>query len=252
VVNLNNFLKELESKFKEIKELGWVKSIQKGHGGIGVTFEDLLGIENNSLEIPDYNGIEIKTKRDYSKSFITLFNMTPTGKYYHEIERLLNEYGYPDINDTKFKVLNNSVISNRRTCIGTNYQFMLKVDKIERKIYLCIFDKLGYLIEKNIYWDFDLIKEKLYRKMKIIALISATRKFINKDEYFKYYKMEIFYLKDFETFINLIEDGIIRINFKIGVFKNGKRIGQIHDHGTSFNIKKEDFNKLYNKYNTII
>ena len=44
---------------------------------------------------PDYNGIEIKTRRAYSKSAITLFNAVPDGKAPFEVERLKNTYGYP-------------------------------------------------------------------------------------------------------------------------------------------------------------
>ena len=57
--------------------------------------------------------------------------------------------------------------------------------------------------------------------------------------------MKIYKLKDFETFIDLIENGIIRISLKIGVFRTGKKIGQIHDHGTSFCIEEDNLDKLY-------
>lgn len=56
----------------------------KGYNSIGVTFEQLLGIEQNELEIADYEGIEIKTKRYNSKSYITLFSYAPEGNCYHE------------------------------------------------------------------------------------------------------------------------------------------------------------------------
>ena len=175
-------INKLKRKFINIKDKGWIKSIRSGNTGIGMTFEYLLGIEENNLEISDYNGIEIKTKRNYSNSYTTLFNYTPEGKHYHEIERLKNIYGYPDKDNKNYKILNNSIYSNIRTWIGTKYQFKLNVDKVNQTIYLCIFDSEGTLIEKNVYWDFDIIKEKLYRKVKTIAFISALRKFINKED----------------------------------------------------------------------
>lgn len=57
----------------------------------------------------------------------------------------------------------------------------------------------------------------------------------------------IFELRDTQTFFNLIEQGKIRITFHIGVFYSGKRYGQIHDHGTSFEIKEQDLDLLFNK-----
>jgi len=248
---MDNEIVDLKKIFNKIKKMDWIKSSRQGTDAIGRTFENLLGQEENSLEIPDFRGIEIKTKRSYTKSYISLFNMTPSGKYYHEIERLQSVYGYYDKNLKDYKVLNNSVYCGRRTFIGTQYEFMLKVNWNEKKIYLYIFDIHGYLIEKDVYWDFDILKEKVYRKLSILAFIKAHRKFINRIEYFKYYDMNLYVLKDFETFISLVENGIIRINFKIGVFKSGRRKGQIHDHGTSFEIKECDLIKLYNKYTKI-
>lgn len=67
-------MNKLKNKFETIKKLGWIKSIRKGSTGIGATFEKLLGINENSFEIPDFDGIEIKTKRNYSNSFTSLFN----------------------------------------------------------------------------------------------------------------------------------------------------------------------------------
>ena len=125
---------------------------------------------------------------------------------------------------------------------------MIKVDQQNKKILLYIFDLQGHLIENDVYWDFDTLSKKLYRKLKALAFIKALHKFINYEEYFKYYEMKIYMLKDFDTFISLIEQGIIRITFKIEVFKTGKRKGQIHDHGTSFDIEECNLLKLYDLY----
>ena len=57
--------------------------------------------------------------------------------------------------------------------------------------------------------------------------------------------MKIYKLKDFETFINLIESGIIRISIKLSIFKEGPKKGKIHDHGTSFGIQEKDIDKLF-------
>ena len=49
--------------------------------------------------------------------------------------------------------------------------------------------------------------------------------------------MKISKLKSFDTFINLIESGIIRISLKIGIFRTGKKIGQIPDQEHPFALK---------------
>lgn len=238
------------NKFQEIKKLGWIKSVNAGNNGIGLTFEKLLGIEQNELEIPDYNGIEIKTKRNYSKCYITLFSCKPEGKFYHEVERIKDTYGYPHKKYPQYKVLNNSVFANTKNKIGINYYFKLDVCRKDNKIYLLIYDKAGNLIENNVFWDFDILKEKLYRKLKILAYVKAYSKKdkLNGQEYFNYSQLQIFLLKNFEIFIDLIEKGIVRVNFKLNIKTKGDEIGKIHDHGTSFDILEKDLLKLYNEY----
>lgn len=244
IINLTN-------KFLSIKKAGWHKSVRKGSTGVGITFEHLLGLQENSLEIPDFGGIEIKTKRDNSKSYTELFSCAPEGPHYHEVERLRNKYGYLDSKLRKYFVINNSIFCDIKTPVGYKYYFMLKVDKERQKLLLYIFDVHMNLLENDVYWDFDTLKEKLYRKFKFVALVNAKNKVINGEEYFYYHRLIIYKIKNFDTFIELIEKGIVNLKFKIGVFYEGKRVGQIHDRGTSFNIKGYNFNKLFDIYKII-
>lgn len=238
-------IKELYEIFDSIKRMGWVKSIRNDWGGIGRTFEHLLGSNENNFEIPDYNGIEIKTKRAYSSSNITLFSCAPEVPHYHEIERLRNLYGYPDSIDKNYKILNTSVCCNEISKVGLYFYFKLKIDKHKKKIFLLIFDSYKNLIEDKVYWDFDTLYEKLYRKLEYMALAKALVKRKNKEEFFKFYKLTIYKLKSFDTFINCINNGEIKISFRIGIYKSGKYKGKIYDHGTSFNISETNLTKIY-------
>ena len=240
-------INELKEKFLIIKENGWIESRGVGYNSVGITFEQLLGLSQNELEIADYNGIEIKTKRYSSKSYITLFSYTPEGKFYHEVERLKDTYGYPHKKFPQYKVLNNSVYANRKNKIGIKFYFKLYVDKVAKKIYLEIYDLSSKLLEKSVYWDFNTIKEKIYRKLKFLAFVKSYSKKINGIEYFKYHDLQIYLLKGFDEFVDLIEKGIIRINFKLNINTSLNKLGKIHDHGTSFDILEEDLEKLYTR-----
>lgn len=92
-----------------------------------------------------------------------------------------------------------------------------------------------------------MLKEKLYRKLKLLCYVEVDKKLSNRDLYVKYKNYIYYKLKDFDTFINLLNNGIIKVSFCIGVFKNGNRCGQIHDHGTKFNINKDKLNLLFDK-----
>lgn len=242
---MKNEVQKLKQKFISIKKMGWIKSIRRGWGGIGITFEHLLGNNENDFEIPDYNGIELKTKRAYSISNITLFSCAPEGPHYHEIERIKDLYGYPDSICKEYKVLNTAVVANDITKVGLHFYFKLRIDRQENKIFLLVFDSNKNIIEDIVYWNFDTLYEKLYRKLNYMALAKALVKRKNKEEYFKYYKLIVYKLKCFEGFLNAIESGKIKISFKISVFREGKYKGNIYDHGTSFNINENDLLEIY-------
>lgn len=98
---INNTIQQLKEEFNRIKKKGYIKGIYNNSAAIGRTFESELNLQRNKFSIPDYNEIEIKTRRTYSKSAITLFNAVPDGEYLFEVERLKNNYGYPSKKDKK-------------------------------------------------------------------------------------------------------------------------------------------------------
>lgn len=175
----------LQRQFKRIKNMGYVKSVRRGSTGIGATFEALLGKSEESFSIPDYYGIEIKTKRSYSKAYITLFNAVPTGSCYYEVKRLRDIYGYRDPVDVRLKQLNVDIYANRLNRVGVKYYFDLMIDRKLEKVFLCVYDRNKVLIDKSTYWDFDILKEKLYRKLWVLALVKAWPNRMGGWEYFK-------------------------------------------------------------------
>lgn len=236
---------EFKKIFEKVKNIGWVKSKRSGPTGVGYTFETLLNKEEDTLEIPDYKSIEIKTQRKKSNSFISLFNATPDGDYLFEIKRLRNTYGYPDKLLKECKVINNEFFASKIKNLGAKYKAKLKIDWKNEKLRLIILNNCLQIVDNEVSWSFDLLKEKLLRKLKYLAFIEAESKFISGIEYFKYTDLNIYQLRDFNTFLELIEKGIIKVTFKIGVIKTGDRKGEINDHGTSFSISKENLSRLY-------
>ena len=241
-------IKKIQKEFKKIKEMEYVKTVRNGWTGVGATFEKLLGKEEESFEIPDYYGIEIKTKRAYSKSYITLFNSVPTGSSFHETKRLRDNYGYPNKNDKNLKELYAEIYVNQKTKIGLWYYFELTIDKNKQRLILLVYNYKKELIDNTTYWDLDILKEKLKRKLQILALVKAWTNRINGIEYFKYYKMNIFLLKDFSSFIDSLEKGKIKISFKIGSHTDEKKYGQVKEHGVGFSIKEEDLFDIFDIY----
>ncbi len=238
-------LQLIKNKFESIKELGWVESKRKGNTGIGYTLEKLFELHENNFEIPDFVTFELKAHRTYSKSYITLFNATPDGDYLFEIDHLKQNYGYPDKVLKQYKILNCDMFSNKINDMGSVCKQTIKVDYKERKVRLYIMDNSLKLIDKEVSWSFEMLKEKFERKLKYIVLISADKKRLNNTDYFKYNNLIFYKSLSFDRFIKLIDKGIIRISFKIGIFRSGKRLGQTHDHGTGFSISEKNIPLLF-------
>lgn len=239
-------LKELKKNFNLIRKMDWIPSVEEGKGSAGLTLERLLNKEKENFEIPDYLGIELKTHKHWSNADTTLFTATPDGTYLFEIKRIKEKYGYPDKILKNCKVLHGSVDAISIRNIGYKYRFKLEVDYIKERIYLCVY-KENVLIEKQTYWTFQLLKEKLERKLTYLAYIYYIEKNIENKVYYKYYKMNIYKLKNFSYFIKAVEEGIINVGFTVGVFRTGNRKGEIHDHGTAFRISSKNLHYIYSK-----
>ncbi|GAA5252137.1 hypothetical protein KNCP2_04250 [Candidatus Rickettsia kedanie] len=59
--------------------MGWIENSRHGnHGGVGNTIEDLLGIGEHNLPIPNAAEWELKCQRLNTVSLTTLFHMEPS------------------------------------------------------------------------------------------------------------------------------------------------------------------------------
>ena len=240
-----NNISRLKSEMKRIKSLGWIKCDHKNYGAVGLKLEKLLKINPDNFEIPDYEGIEIKTKKSIYEDKISLFCATPDS-FLFEIARLHSLYSYPDSKDSRYNVLNTCISSKYKIRIKNDIYFKLEVDYKNERITLLVYDK-NNLIDKQTSWSFETLKEKLERKLKFLCFVSVDTVFSQNQLYVKYKEDNYYSLRSFNTFIELIDQGIITISIRIGVYKGKYRNGQLHDHGTAFCIEKNNLELLFDK-----
>jgi len=88
--------KALTARLEAIAKMGWVPNIRHGnHGGIGNTLEQLLGIEENNLPIPNAAEWELEAQRINSTSLTTLFHIEPLPRAMRFVPQiLLPKYGW--------------------------------------------------------------------------------------------------------------------------------------------------------------
>lgn len=231
--------------------MGCIENTRPGNvGGIGNTLEDLLGIEENNLPIPNASEWELKCQRLNTTSLTTLFHMEPSPRALKFVpSMLLPKYGWPH------KSIPNEM-SFRQTITGLNYTdrgFIVKVDRDNKKVLVSfngsmISEKHSEWIEsvrKSIglgeinpqpYWGFNDLEHKAGTKLLNCFYVQAETKKENKKEFFKYTKVMTLQALNFDNFLKQIEQGNILIDFDA-------RTG--HNHGTKFRMRQGTLPKLY-------
>jgi hypothetical protein len=252
----------LINEFKKIAQMGWIENARKGNaGGIGNTLEDLLGIEENNLPIPNAAEWELKAQRMNTASLTTLFHIEPSPRAVKFVPQLLLPfYGWK--HQEAGKKYPETEMSFRQTFGGnsTNRGFCLKIDRENKKLNVS-FDytkvseeNAGWLkfVQKNVgldelnpqpYWGFDDLASKAGTKLLNCFYVQAEVQKEDGKEFYKYSKVLMLQKFSFENFLQEIENDNILVDFDA-------RTG--HNHGTKFRLRQNCFPNLYGKATTIL
>lgn len=243
----NKVMTSFKKDFLSIKGKEF-KSSRKSSTGVGKTFEDIIGVEENNNLLVDYKGeIELKSQREYTQSRLTLFTQAPASET-SSITTLTNNYGSYDTKYTDKKVMHTVIKCTDYNTFMGKYGFKLHIDKSTNRLYLYVKDlNTNRIIDKSTYWDLDVIKEKVSHKCKNIAYITAKTILKSGIEHFFFQKAVLLSGMTYADFINHLENGTIVFEIRKGVYKSGKNAGKPHDHGAAFRIAKRDIEKVFVK-----
>ncbi|KQC10524.1 MAG: nciI [Candidatus Cloacimonas sp. SDB] len=248
----------LIQKFKEIKAMGWIENRRHGNqGGIGNTIEDLLGIEENNLPLPNASEWELKSQRLNTTSLTTLFHIEPSPRALRFVPQiLLLNYGWQHQEAGKRYPV--SEMSFRQTINGSKFTdrgFGIKIDEESQKV-LISFDHskvsdrhsewlesvsqrigLGEL-DPQPYWGFDDLMHKAGTKLPNTFYIQAEVRRDPNTRRESYHYTNLFMLQkfSFNGFLNALKHGYLLIDFDA-------RSG--HNHGTKFRLRQNRFIDLY-------
>jgi len=242
---------KLKKEFFRIKKIGFVECTITNNtdGGIGNTFEDLLGVAENNKKEADFKGFEVKSKRLFNNSYVSLFTKSPDNPKRANSYLRENFGEIRDENHSDKKKLYASVFGHRASTVYSKYKMKLKVDTKSKKLGLIIND----LKDRNlstVSWDFETLR-KASSKMKDLFLVFADTKTVNKKNHYHFTAGEIYKDFDFDKFLKEIEKGGIMFDIRIGVYNSGKNYGKTHDHGSGFRAKAQNFKNLYDTYEKI-
>ncbi|HQE93472.1 MAG TPA: MvaI/BcnI family restriction endonuclease [Anaerolineae bacterium] len=248
----------LIEELKKIRDMGWILNARPGNsGGVGNTLEDLLGIEENNLPIPNAAEWELKCQRANTTSLMTLFHMEPSPRALRFVPRVfLPLYGWQHQEaggqyGTEELSFRQTISGNQRSDRG----FVVVVDRSQSKV-LISFDAgtvdprhkewlesvaarvgLGEL-DPQPYWGFDDLRNKAGTKLLNCFYVQAETKREEGQEFFRYSNIMILQGFNINGLLSGIEQGYVYVDFDA-------RTG--HNHGTKFRLRQNQFPLLYSQ-----
>ena len=259
---------ELIEKFKDIYAKGWIKNIRgRNDGAVGNTLEDLLGIPENNLPIPNAAEWELKAQRAETSSLLTMFHMEPSPRAMKVVpDILLLKYGWASAEaGNKYPEDEKSFRGTLNAQNYTDRGFKVQVNDKERKVEIVfdssvtderhaewkqsVLERVGHLNNFDIvpYWGFDDLFHKAGVKLTNCFYVQADVKWETerkkKQDYFLYNYVLKLSQFDQAKFIEAIRTGKVYVDFDA-------RTG--HNHGTKFRIRYTDIPLLYKNAEVVL
>jgi len=214
---------ELIDKLEAIKEMGYVKTHRAGTTGIGKTLEDLLGVVENNIPGPNAAMIELKSARKNSSSMLTLFTKSSLPRKVNSY--LLKEYGYRTLSDNQTLELHTTINAQEYNLLKDKPGFKINIANDTLQLVATDGRIFGY-------WDKTMLKRSFEKKLPKLLYIKADTKGSGPDEQFWFNEAHLLSGFSFDTFLDLLRQGVIKVDIRIGQYPDGRT----HDHGTAFRV----------------
>lgn len=231
-------LEEIKQQLTQIKALGFIKTHRAHDTGVGKTLEDLLGIIENNISLPDIGDIELKSKRIDTGSMLTMATKAPQPKGANR--NLYQAYCRYDVEGDL--CLHTTAYGSKENNLGFKLIF--------------VGDRLVLDNPKKIqaYWPISIFDSVLKSKSGSILIVFAETKGERKtsNEYFHFIEAHLLSGMNISKFEAAIKNDSLKVDTRIGTYKSGKLQGKYHDHGTGFRISKGNFLQIFDSYQQII
>lgn len=250
---------ELIEKLREIRDRGWIRTARPGNqGGVGNTVEDILGIRENNLPIPNAAEWELKCQRrprGRAGSYTTLFHMEPSPRAMRLVPSLLlPNYGwqhaeagaeYPATEMSFRQTINAGGRTDRGFGIVVEHSlrrvavsFDATAVQAHHRAWLdSVEDRIGLQeLSPQPYWGFDDLFHKAGTKLLNCFHLLADVRRMDGVEHFNYATIMMLEGFSLEKFVTAIENGSILVDFDA-------RTG--HNHGTKIRLRQGCLPDLY-------
>jgi hypothetical protein len=239
----------------------WLLGTHQGNdGNQGNTLEELLGVEENNLQLPDLGDIEHKTQKVETGSFVTLFHKEPkprasiprllkclgwqhrdAGKSYPKDEMSFRSTTYAHrFSDRGFSI---DLVKDRIEFIFDPNRVNLQAKDITG-VFECYGDWLSsvesrvphYSSVLPVYWDRVEFDKYCMTKLNNTLMCNLETKKIQGKEYFRVVEASIYNNFKSERLNNLFTSGDVVIDFDARTR---------HNHGTKLRVKNDKLGSMF-------
>ena len=221
----NYDLTEFKEKFEKVKAIGFVKALRKGPTGVGHTLEQLLGMTENNIALPDLGEVELKGKRINSGSMITLFTFNRKAWKMKPLDAV-KAYGSLDKNARLGLYYTLSPIPN-----GAGLFLHVEPEAISvRHI-------AGQVVAE---WQIEDLTRRFKQKIPAFVLASAISEERDGVEWFRYTRAQIVY----GTTPNILQEQIAAGNIVVDLRLHDQGT-RARNHGTAFRVKEKNLSQIF-------
>jgi len=220
-------LKEFQTSFQKIKDMGFVQTNRRGPTGVGHTLQVLLGVTEDNIALPDFHDAELKAHRIGSSSMITLFTFNRKAWKMDPL-KAIRTYGTFDRNGRQGLYFTMSLTPNSQGLFLHTDQHAISVRHIS-----------GVLIAE---WQLEALRQRFSRKFPAMVLVSAFSEQRAGVEWFHYTRARLLSDTSKDTLLNQIQSGNIMVDLRLH-----DRGTSARNHGTGFRAFEDKLPLLFNK-----
>ncbi|MBI3537718.1 MAG: hypothetical protein HY070_09205 [Chloroflexi bacterium] len=220
-------LNEIKKRLAEVKNAGWIQSKRRGPTGIGQTLEQLLGLKENNIALPDWGRLELKAHRIGSSNLISLFTFNRKVWKINPLDAI-RKYGTPDANGRR----------------GLYFTMSRKPNSADLFLYvesdsISVRHVSGEILAE---WQLGALAERFIQKLPGMILVSAFGEMRGDVEWFKFDRARL--LKD--TSPEIIRNQILEDNILVDLRLHDKGTSA-RNHGTGFRAREDKLPLLFKK-----
>ena len=226
----------IKERMPEIYNQGFIETMRKGNTGVGYTFEELWGLEENNDSGADLDGeVEFKATRKNKKCKVTAFTQSPL--WNTNLRDVIRTYG------TRDKEKQNRI----------NWFPSLKSKPNPAGLRLEINDDTVFIVNadnrKVASIHLEVLKHRFKMKLNNALMIYADSKKVKNVEHFHYNEAYLCLDIDTHPIKNLILEGKLVVEPRAYLNTD---TGKLRDRGVAFRLNGEHLKELYSSVEKIL